>query len=683
MGLASFDSITTITPASTDWTYYEVPLNTTLLSGTGKHIAFKHVSKSSSYALYLDDVTVGVISNCIKPSNVAASDISTNNATISWTENGTATTWNIEYGPAGFTLGTGTIINSVTNPYTLTGLTTSTEYDIYVQAVCSSSEQSAWSIKYSFRTTCENVSTLPYTENFDAYGTGSSVFHPCWFRPTATLPYLSSDNHSAPAGVYFFSLTNASVMAVSPAFDASIDSLQVSFWLKAQSFMFGSFQIGVMSNASDISTFDTIITITPTSNDWTYYEVPLNTSRYSGANYHIAFNCLATAYFSYSLDDVTVDYIPHCSAPENLNVTDISNSSVTVAWTSIGTETAWVLEYKTTADTSWNAINVSSNPYTLSGLTASTSYNVRVKAICSINNESDYIATTFTTEGSPIVTFTITATAGNNGTISPSGEVIVVQGEDTTFNITPNNGYIISALLIDGNSVTITNSYTFTDVQANHTIHADFEENVTVDTCYTPTALTVDPNSITSSSASLSWTSGYNETAWEIEYKTDDDANWSSVNVTTNPYTLSGLTANTTYKVRIKAICDETHQSDWSTDTSFTTACSSITTLPYMENFNSYGTTSGTFPTCWYRPLIYNIWGVDYPSLSSVYYSSPACLKLQSDPTIPTYAISPSIEFNINTLYVSFWLKRENATSGTMQVGVMSSSADITTFENS
>ena len=368
MGLASFDSITTITPASTDWTYYEVPLNTTLLSGTGKHIAFKHVSKSSSYALYLDDVTVGVISNCIKPSNVAASDISTNNATISWTENGTATTWNIEYGPAGFTLGTGTIINSVTNPYTLTGLTTSTEYDIYVQAVCSSSEQSAWSIKYSFRTTCENVSTLPYTENFDAYGTGSSVFHPCWFRPTATLPYLSSDNHSAPAGVYFFSLTNASVMAVSPAFDASIDSLQVSFWLKAQSFMFGSFQIGVMSNASDISTFDTIITITPTSNDWTYYEVPLNTSRYSGANYHIAFNCLATAYFSYSLDDVTVDYIPHCSAPENLNVTDISNSSVTVAWTSIGTETAWVLEYKTTADTSWNAINVSSNPYTLSGL---------------------------------------------------------------------------------------------------------------------------------------------------------------------------------------------------------------------------------------------------------------------------------------------------------------------------
>lgn len=74
-------------------------------------------------------------------------------------------------------------------------------------------------------------------------------------------------------------------------------------------------------------------------------------------------------------------------------------------------------------------------------------------------------------------TYTITATAGANGTISPNGSVTVTEGTDQTFTITPNNGYHIEDVLVDGVSVGAVRSYTFTNVQANHTITATFERN--------------------------------------------------------------------------------------------------------------------------------------------------------------------------------------------------------------
>ena len=74
-------------------------------------------------------------------------------------------------------------------------------------------------------------------------------------------------------------------------------------------------------------------------------------------------------------------------------------------------------------------------------------------------------------------TYTITASAGEGGSISPSGSVTVNEGEDQTFTITPNEGYEIAEVLVDGVSVTVTdNSYTFTGVQANHTISVTFQK---------------------------------------------------------------------------------------------------------------------------------------------------------------------------------------------------------------
>ena len=72
--------------------------------------------------------------------------------------------------------------------------------------------------------------------------------------------------------------------------------------------------------------------------------------------------------------------------------------------------------------------------------------------------------------------YTIKATAGAGGSISPSGNVSVREGRAQTFTITPDEGYEIADVLVDGSSVGAVESYTFSDVKANHTISASFSK---------------------------------------------------------------------------------------------------------------------------------------------------------------------------------------------------------------
>jgi len=71
-------------------------------------------------------------------------------------------------------------------------------------------------------------------------------------------------------------------------------------------------------------------------------------------------------------------------------------------------------------------------------------------------------------------TFTLTASAGANGSISPAGDTVVDHGTNQTYTITPDPGYHIDDVLVDGVSVGAVSSYTFTDVQTDHTIDALF-----------------------------------------------------------------------------------------------------------------------------------------------------------------------------------------------------------------
>lgn len=70
--------------------------------------------------------------------------------------------------------------------------------------------------------------------------------------------------------------------------------------------------------------------------------------------------------------------------------------------------------------------------------------------------------------------FTLTASAGPNGTISPAGAVPVTQGGTQTFTMTPASGFAITGVTVDGVSIGAVGSYTFTNVQAPHSINATF-----------------------------------------------------------------------------------------------------------------------------------------------------------------------------------------------------------------
>lgn len=80
--------------------------------------------------------------------------------------------------------------------------------------------------------------------------------------------------------------------------------------------------------------------------------------------------------------------------------------------------------------------------------------------------------------GGASVTYEIEATVGANGTISPSGTTTVNEGANQTYTITPADCYQVADVLVNGSSVGSVETYTFTNVTANHTISASFSQIV-------------------------------------------------------------------------------------------------------------------------------------------------------------------------------------------------------------
>ena len=83
----------------------------------------------------------------------------------------------------------------------------------------------------------------------------------------------------------------------------------------------------------------------------------------------------------------------------------------------------------------------------------------------------------------PITNYTITATAGENGSITPSGEVSVAKGSSKTFTITADSGYHIKDVKINGTSIGVVSTYKFEDISDNATISVEFDEDTVPHTC--------------------------------------------------------------------------------------------------------------------------------------------------------------------------------------------------------
>lgn len=135
-------------------------VTTTTTNGNKPNIQFNYIE--------------GTPPSCLAPNALAANSITNSSAVLGWNENGTATVWNIQYGVTGFALGSGNIVSGVTNTYSLTGLSSNTQYQYYVQADCGGT-QSTWSGPFSFRTLCDAL-TVPFNETFDS----TSSTEACW-----------------------------------------------------------------------------------------------------------------------------------------------------------------------------------------------------------------------------------------------------------------------------------------------------------------------------------------------------------------------------------------------------------------------------------------------------------------------------------------------------------------------
>jgi len=105
----------------------------------------------------------------------------------------------------------------------------------------------------------------------------------------------------------------------------------------------------------------------------------------------------------------------------------------------------------------------------------------------------------------PAAALTITATAAPNGTISPEGTSSAQPGASQTFAITPNAGFQIANLVVDGVTLPAASSYTFTSITGNHTISAAFSNNFTL-------TASAGPNGSISPAGAATVTGGTNQT---------------------------------------------------------------------------------------------------------------------------------------------------------------------------
>ncbi|HUJ68716.1 MAG TPA: fibronectin type III domain-containing protein, partial [Syntrophorhabdales bacterium] len=105
----------------------------------------------------------------------------------------------------------------------------------------------------------------------------------------------------------------------------------------------------------------------------------------------------------------------------------------------------------------------------------SVSYSVAANTGASSQTAASTIGgLSFTVTEAGVQTFTITASAGTGGTISPTGATTVSYGGSQSYTTAPNTGYSVASVAVDGASIGAVTSYTFSNVTGNHTIAASF-----------------------------------------------------------------------------------------------------------------------------------------------------------------------------------------------------------------
>jgi PKD repeat protein len=406
----------------------------------------------------LDDIKVDNAPTCLEPSVFASTASTTTSVSLSWTTGG-ASNWQIEYGPVGFTPGTGTIVSAATNPFTVTGLSSASYYDFYVRDSCSATDVSDWAGPLTESTAC-GTATAPYYENFDngfdegndtgqGHNIGATI-SACWSRTdtdtnyrwggrdggTATGGTGPNGDHTSGYGSYVYAEASFSTgtpvaTLTSPSIDlTALTTPEMHFWyhLYAQNGSQGTLTWSIQ----DVSVGTWVVLDSISGNQGNQWiEIVEDLSSYANKTVKIKFTAQKSSGTTPQQGDIAVDDLsiveaPTCPDPSALSATPTSTTEIELAWTT-GGATAWQVEYGQSGFVQGNGtvVNALTNPFTITGLTSGVTYDFYVRDSCSATEFSDWIgpvtATTLSCVGGCTYTLVLTDDYGDGWTGNNQG----------------------------------------------------------------------------------------------------------------------------------------------------------------------------------------------------------------------------------------------------------------------
>ena len=583
----------------------------------------------------IDDLSIVEGPSCFVPTNLAVTASTPTSVSLSWTTGG-ASNWQIEYGPVGFTPGSGTVVNANTNPFTVIGLTAASAYDFYVRDSCGTGDVSIWSGSTQGTTGCATV-LAPYSENFDSQfleGTGNtnanSTINPCWTRspatgyhwgggqgttPTATTG--PNGDHTSGNGNYAYVEASFSTLGMradleTPDIDLSaLTYPELSFWYHMLGSSFGALRIDIFDGTAWNIGVDSIVG----NQGNTWLERNVNLAAYANQTIKVRFVSRVvntpTQFGDVAIDDLSIDEGPSCPPPSSLVASAVSNASVTLQWAS-GGATNWQVEYGPVGFTpgTGTVVSVTTNPFTLTGLNATTAYDVYLRDSCGAGDVSTWVGPlTFTTVNCTsgcFLTLELTDSFGDGWTANNAGtlyhQVQFSVGGGAPTNYTLNNGFSGSFQIpvCDGDDFTVSfldagqwqnecgfrlrdpNNVLLFDIPAGALTGSLLLYSDTVDCggpqlCADPTNLGVQ--NIGQNSVNLVWNSISGTSRVEFGLAGFALGTGQFIGfIPSTPFNLTGLTPNTNYQYYVQDSCGPGSTSNWVGPFSFTTSnCPAVT----------------------------------------------------------------------------------------------------------
>ena len=556
------------TAGVTEWTHASLSL--TGVANTTKQIVFYWKNDSGSGAnppAAIDNISIIGLS-CVTPTNLSASVITSEEVTLAWQENGTATEWTIFYKTAEDTEYTSVVAN--TNPATISGLIPSTLYSIYVVANCEES-LSGQSNTISVVTLCSSVDAFPYLEGFE---TNPPM---CWeaellsgYNNWGVRSNLNGVTPYEGEKIIGVSFTSGQARLTSPMFDlSSLSNPTIKFAHLQPPYSSSCEEIKVQYKAEPTAEWTDIVTLNTPHSTWELDSIVLpNPSDTYQISFlligHYANGAAIDAFELYDCEDCEAPAEPEpCVEPTALTVSNITSSTATVTWE--GTADSYEIRLNVGV-----AESVSTNSYQYTGLIAETSYVVEVRSVCGTET-SEWVETFFYTlaEDEEVIAPTVATLAATevthesavlNGTITAGSETITAQGfmykatAAADWTIVNATGTTISATLT---ALTAETEYTFKAfaTTASGTVEGEamnFTTTAAPVVIVAPEVVTLAASEITHESAVLhgTITAGSEEiTAQGFMYKATAAADWTTIaatgaNITA---TLTALTAETEY----------------------------------------------------------------------------------------------------------------------------------------